>query len=104
MARLHRTVVAGEDLIQIWLDIASENPAAADRIYKRLDACTAPLRQFPELGPVRPDIAPDARMLVEAPYIVLYRIIGDVVQVVRVFHGRRHMDSALFEEGLEEPV
>jgi plasmid stabilization system protein ParE len=40
-------------------------------------------------------------MLVEPPYLILYRVIADGVQIVRVLHGARDIDSALFAAGLE---
>jgi plasmid stabilization system protein ParE len=40
-------------------------------------------------------------MLVERPYLILYRVIPDGVQIVRVLHGARDIDSALFMEGIE---
>lgn len=39
------------------------------------------------VGAARPDIAPDARMLVEGSYLILYRIRTEDVQIVRVVHG-----------------
>jgi len=49
---------------------------------------------------LRPDIQPGLRMLVEAPYVVLYRIEPDsmeapveAVQIVRVLDGRRDLPN-----------
>jgi plasmid stabilization system protein ParE len=39
-------------------------------------------------------------VLIEAPYLIFYRLIGDDVQVVRVLHGARHITSGMFEAGL----
>lgn len=50
---------------------------------------------------MRPDIAVAGRVLVERPYLILYRILPDAVQIVRVLHGARRIDSALFDERLE---
>jgi plasmid stabilization system protein ParE len=46
-------------------------------------------------------IAPDARGLVEPPFLILYRIIPDGGQIVRVLHGARNIDRTLFIEGIE---
>ena len=56
---------------------------------------------FAEAGRARPDIAPDARVLVERPYLILYRLVPGGVQVVRVLHGARRIDRPLFSEGVE---
>jgi toxin ParE1/3/4 len=95
------TVRARRDLIDIWLEINDVNPTAADDLYNRLEARAEILRRFPESGPVRPDIAPEARVLVELPYLILYRIIPEGAQIVRVLHGARNIDSTLFTQGLE---
>jgi plasmid stabilization system protein ParE len=49
----------------------------------------------------RPDIADAARVLVEAPYLILYRIVPEGPQVVRVLHGARNIDSILFGQGID---
>lgn len=59
------------------------------------------LADFPEMGQARPDIDVTTRVLVEAPYLVLYRILPEAVQIVRVVHGMRHIDANLFQEGIE---
>jgi len=59
------------------------------------------LKDFPEAGPARPDIAPDARMLVEQPYLIFYRRRSDHIQIVRVLHGARDIDAELIVEGRE---
>jgi toxin ParE1/3/4 len=99
--KVRHTARARRDLLDIWLSIAVDNPAAADRVYDRLEARVLILERFPEAGPVRPDLADDARVLVEPPYLVLYRIVRAGPQIVRVLHGARHIDAALFGEGME---
>jgi toxin ParE1/3/4 len=95
------TARARRDLIDIWLEVSAVNPTAADELYHRLEARVEILRRFPQSGPARLDIAPDARVLIELPYLLLYRIIPDGVQIVRVLHGARHIDRALFTQGIE---
>lgn len=92
---------ARADLIEIWLGIAPHNLVAADRVYDRIEARLRILEASAEAGPGRPDIAPDARVLVERPYLILYRLIAGGVQIVRVLHGARNVGSAMFMEGLD---
>ena len=101
MATVRQTTLARDDLLSIWVDIARENPAAADRIYDRLEAKMAILARYPEAGLVRRDIAADARMLVEPPYLILYRLIPEGVQIIRVLHGARNIGAKLFNQGIE---
>ena len=101
MPQVRQTAQARRDLLKIWFDIAPENPVAAERVYDRLEARVRILEQFPEAGPARPDIADTARALVEPPYLILYRILPEAVQIVRVLHGARRIDSTLFSAGFE---
>ena len=95
MPTLTLTNRAQDDLIAIWVYVARDNPAAADRLLDALDERMGALATHPLLGPARPDIAPDLRYLVADNYLILYRLLGDEVEVVRVLHGARNL-SALF--------
>jgi toxin ParE1/3/4 len=99
--RVLHTARARRDLIDIWLEVSADDAAAADHLYNRLEARVEVLKRFSEAGPRRPDIAPNARALVEPPYLILYRIIRSGVQIVRVLHSARNIDRRLFAEGLE---
>ncbi len=101
MGQVRQTILAREDLLSIWVDVAREHPAAADRIYDRLAAKMMILVRYPQAGPVRRDIAAGARLLVEPPYLTLYRQIPDGVQVVRLLHGARNIDASVVRQGIE---
>lgn len=89
MARVARSARADEDLIEIWLWIARDDPAAADRLLDAMEARFEQLARHPFSGPARPDIAPGLRHLVAGAYLILYRVEDENVFVVRVLHGRR---------------
>jgi toxin ParE1/3/4 len=91
VTRLRFTHQARADLIDIWIHIAADSQAAAERCLDRIEARCRDLMTFPELGPERPDIAPDARMLVIDRWLALYRIEGGDVQIVRVVDGTRDL-------------
>jgi toxin ParE1/3/4 len=93
MARVRLTPRARADLDDIWLYIARDNLAAADRLIDGISARCASLADFPDLGPARPDLAPDARMLTFGDYIVLYRRAGADIEIVRVSHGARRLEA-----------
>lgn len=97
MRRLRHTARA--DLLNIWLSIATASPSAADRVFDRIEERTQ--MRWPEAGTACPALHPEARMLVQRPYLILYRITPDSVQIVRVLHGARDIDSAFFAEGIE---
>jgi toxin ParE1/3/4 len=84
---------ARADLDDIWLSVALDSPVAADRLVDRILASCGRLRDHPRLGPARPEIAPEARMLVIGAYLALYRINGEAVEIVRVTHGARQLEG-----------
>jgi toxin ParE1/3/4 len=84
---------AEADLDDIWLNIALENPAAADRLIDSVQQRTGQLSEFPELGRSRPDIADAARSLNVGNYLILYRIEARTVEIVRIVHGARDLTT-----------
>ncbi|PKP77772.1 MAG: plasmid stabilization protein [Alphaproteobacteria bacterium HGW-Alphaproteobacteria-3] len=91
MARIHRTKKARADLIDIWRFVATGDPGAADTLLDRLDEACRKLAEHPRSGPARDDIRPSLRYLVVDAYLILYRIVGDGIEIVRVVHGRRDL-------------
>ena len=69
--------------------IARDDVAAAARMVERIASAVDQLASHPALG--RPSRVPGTRELVISgtPYIVPYRIRGEMVEVLRVFHGAR---------------
>ena len=72
MAICRRTARADEDLIEIWLHIAADNPPAADRLLDRLSAACNTVAVNPLLGPARPDLAAGLRYFIVSAYLILY--------------------------------
>jgi toxin ParE1/3/4 len=71
--------------------IAEDNPAAAKLVVERVLKAVAMLAAQPESG--RPGRVPNTRELVvlRTRYIVPYRVRGNVVEVLRVFHTSRRL-------------
>lgn len=96
------TPQAREDILDIYLTIGLDNPGAAERFYTAIEARTKRLASQPRIGPRRPEIRPQARVLVERPYLILYETHPDnddgpitEVEIVRVLHGRRNLPRLL---------
>jgi toxin ParE1/3/4 len=89
--RFIRTAVAEEDLIEIALYIAKDNPAAADRVLDALEEKTELLAEFPGLGAERPDVAAGVRAFPVGKYLILYREMEGGVEIVRYAHGARRL-------------
>jgi toxin ParE1/3/4 len=82
---------AEEDLIDIWTYVAQDNPQAADALLDEIDTKAHTLASSPYLGAARPDVAPELRHALVGRHLILYRIITDGVEVVRVVHGARNL-------------
>lgn len=91
MGKVRYTRRAREDLLDIWAAIAPHNPAAADRVYDRIEEVCLLLRDLPELGPARIDVADSARAIVIERWLAFYRLMEDGVQVVRIVDGARDL-------------
>jgi len=67
--------------------IADDNPAAARRMVARIREAASHLRRSPQIG--KRGRVEDTRELVIAgtPYIVVYRLEGEQVQIVAVIHS-----------------
>lgn len=91
MGQVRYTKQARQDIIDIWRYIAATSPLAADQCLDRLEAGCTRLGVFPEMGVVRHDIGPDARMLVIERWIAIYRVVAGGVQIVRVVDGSRDL-------------
>lgn len=89
--RLRRTAQAEQDLIDIWAYIACNNPAAADRLLDLLDEKSQALARNPQMGRLREDVAAGVRHFPVGKYLILYRDLGDGVEVVRYVHGMRRL-------------
>ena len=86
-----RTRRARQDLIDLWQYVARDDEVAADRLLDDIDRACRSLSQNPALGPARDDIRPGLRYYVLGTYLILYRILDDGVEIVRVVHGRRDL-------------
>ena len=75
--------------------IARDNPAAAEKTVAAIRLAVENLDRFPSLG--RPGRISGTRELVVSgtPYIVPYRVRGELVQLIRVFHAARKWPDRL---------
>jgi toxin ParE1/3/4 len=85
------TPAAEQDLQDIWLYIAQDNPRAGDKLLNRIEVQCELLANHPQLGPARDDIAKGLRYHPLANYLILYRTIAHGVEIVRVAHGARNI-------------
>ena len=71
--------------------IALDDVSAAQTVVKRILDAVAQLEDQPGLG--RPGRVPDTRELVvlKTRYIIPYRVLGDTISILRVFHTSRRL-------------
>ncbi|MBD8689591.1 MULTISPECIES: type II toxin-antitoxin system RelE/ParE family toxin [unclassified Rhizobium] len=97
------TPKARADVKSIYIEMGKEQPRSAERYFANFRRKAKLLIEHPRLGERHPEVFRTARMLVEAPYVILYEIRPDAddgpidtVEIVRVVDGRRDL-SALFK-------
>jgi len=78
---------AADDLEQVVRQIEKGSPAAARNVASTIFRGIASLRQSPRRG--RTGGVDGTRELVFAPlpYIAVYRLTGNTIEIVRIFHG-----------------
>lgn len=82
---------AEDGLLQIHGYNAAHSIQAASRFVTHLHDNCLRLSEMPGLGVSRDKLRPGLRQRVVSEYLILYRIDGDSIQVVRVVHGRRNL-------------
>ncbi len=88
---------AQADLDDIWDYIASNSIQNADRFVDRIyELCQKTLAYQPLMGRSREELVPKLRSFPVGNYVIFYRPISDGVEIVRVLHGSRDIES-LFE-------
>jgi toxin ParE1/3/4 len=93
--RIVWTAPAVHDLASARSYIARDNLPAADRQVDRVLAAVAGLLQFPDIG--RPGRRAGTRELVvsRTPYVVAYRLRAEIIEILRVMHGRQRWPDVL---------
>ena len=90
------TPKAEADLAAIGDYIAADNPRAAARFLDTIETQCRRLGANPNLGPRRPEIAPDMHLWPVGKYLILYRVATGGIEVVRVAHGARDLERIAF--------
>ena len=84
---------AEDDLTEILSYIAADNIESAALMYYRFHALFETLADAPKAGRRREEFAFGLRSFAEGNYTVFYRIVSETVEIVRVLHGARDIDS-----------
>lgn len=83
------------DLTAISGFISKNSLRYAQITIRKLRAEVKEIARHPEHYQIRFDIGPDTRSSVVGNYIILFRVIGEVVRIERIVHGGRNLPSLL---------
>jgi len=90
------TNAAADDVAAIFVRGAAEfGLAQAEKYHAGLERIFEFLAANPRAARERDEISPPVRLHPFAVHVVVYRIVGDEVLVVRVLHGRQDWESWL---------
>ena len=90
--------LAYDDLEEIFTYVATDVRGAAAILLNRLDAAILKLENFPEMGTIirnRRLANKGYRVLMVDEYLVLYVLIGNVVEIRRIVSGKRNYTKLL---------
>jgi addiction module RelE/StbE family toxin len=88
MSSIRWSPEAADDLERIYRRIETDNPAAALRVVQTIYDAATTLQTFPERG--RLSRRSGAREIVFSPplpYILVYRVTSDLVEISRIWHA-----------------
>jgi len=100
--RIVFTELAEDDLIDIWVRIAPDNEAAADRLIDEIHDVTRKLVTFPLMGRTADQLRVGARAFVHRDYLIVYRPMDYGIAVLRIAHGARDIAMLEFPPAPEE--
>jgi toxin ParE1/3/4 len=95
--RIGRAAMA--DLLAIGRYIKQDNPFRSQTFIQELEDKCLELADLPLAFPIIPHSKNKTiRRRVHGNYLILYRVVGEQVQVLRILHGARDHQSWLFED------
>lgn len=87
---------AEQDIGDIWDYIALDNMDAADRVLNTLEEAILRLAKTPGIGHLREDLADRRhRFFLVYSYLIVYRFETKPLQIIRVIHTARDVQSIL---------
>jgi toxin ParE1/3/4 len=87
---------ARQDVNDIWDYIADDNIEAADRVLDALEAAMIKLARNPGMGHWREELADKRhRFFLVYSYLIVYRHETKPLQIIRVLHAARDVQSIL---------
>lgn len=97
MGSVTKRPLALADLAEIWSFIADDSEANADRFLAKLETKLKLLATQPLMGRERPELMADMRSFPYARYVVFFMAQADGIEIVRVFHSGRDINTHDFD-------
>jgi toxin ParE1/3/4 len=101
MPKILITPAAEDDLVNLWIYIARDNRAAADKVYAAAERTFASLAAMPEIGTIYQPKRLRLKGIRLFPvkqfrnYVIYYRPITDGIEIIRVLHARMGKDKKM---------
>ena len=86
------------DLAEI-VDYLGPMSGAAEKPEMAVQSRCRQLVSFPEFGQNRDELEPGLRCVMAGKYLIYYKLGLDQVQIVRILHGSRDVDSIFRDSG-----
>jgi toxin ParE1/3/4 len=95
--RVDFSAAAKEDLMDIAVHIAQNNPERAFSFVDELEAKCLAVGQTPDIGTTQPKLGNNVRMLPHGRYLIFYRQGENSIRIERVMHGARDIGGDDFD-------
>lgn len=99
--RVRRLETFVDDVTEAYAYLSEQSPRAAERLLDRIERLTELLDRFLKIGRSRPRLGPSIRShpIRGFRYIAFYRIEGEEVVLVRLWHGARRLSWKMIGGG-----
>ncbi len=85
--KLKWTRLSIQDMQHLYDYIAEDNPKAAKKMISRIGEAADKLKKYPHMGKAGRVTNTRELVIAATPYIVVYVINGQTIQIVSVIHG-----------------
>jgi len=86
---LRWTFAAAEDLHQIADYLFEKTPSTASELIRRIYKAPSTLKEFPNRGRIGKKQGTRELLIPSLPYIVIYQVGDNVVNILRILHAAR---------------
>ena len=96
MLKLEVSIEAENDLLNLWLYIAQDQPTNADKYLEKLERSALKLAEIPGLGRARTELAEGLKSFPVDRYNLYYFTTETALVLVRVLPGDRDISSIVW--------